>query len=406
MIRPIKQLMKRTRGSIRSAVSTEVCPFCFETFKLNATPFRCASPPQLCSPQPDPVLIKRWEDKVLTGRVLPAPGKRFVLFQQCPNCSEKSHKRLCPHCHQELPHTFAEHRNYIIALIGAKTSGKSHYLPVLIEQLKRHVGPRMDMLLQPMNDATISRYRNDFFDPLFNQHKLIEGTFSALQVRANQLPMTFSLTFTGKGLLGGDRIKRSISLAFFDTAGEDLKAEDTMNVVNKYIYRSDGIILLIDPLQLGPVRDRLPASMGLPLVDAETSDIVTRVTTLIRRGRGLDNDAKIPTPLAVALSKVDAVEVLLDPQSPLKAAPSPSTRFDRRDFVAVDGEVRSLIAEWDSEYLLQQVRTHFKRSGFFALTALGGHPDAARNVKNIVPRRVVDPFLWLLAQHGLIKTSR
>jgi hypothetical protein len=218
--------------------------------------------------------------------------------------------------------------------------------------------------------------------------------------------MTFSLAFSGKKVTGSDTIKRTITLAFFDTAGEDLKAEDTMAAVNKYIYRADGIILLLDPLQLNSVRDRLADTIDLPEQDIETSDIITRVTKSIRLGRSLDQEARIPTPVAIALSKLDAVEGLLAPQSQLLSATRHGPKFDKPDFEAVDAEVRSLIGEWDSEYLVQQVTTQFKYHGFFALSALGGQPEGGSDVKRIIPKRVEDPFLWLLHHHGLIKASK
>lgn len=405
MLRRPRYLIRIVRGELRSLLSHEVCPFCFETFRLKETPFRCASPPKICTPQIDPVLQKRWEIRVPTGREIVSEG-RFAIHRNCPNCGERSHKRLCPRCHQELPHTFGDYHNYIFALIGAKASGKSNYIPVLIEQIKREVGPRMSMLLQPMNDETINRYRRDFYDPLFNKHEVVNVTPSALSVAESQLPMTFSMTFAGKGIGGRDHIKRTITLAFFDTAGEDLKAEDTMNAVNKYIYRADGIILLIDPLQLNPVRDRLAANVtALPNRETETTDIVTRVTKLIRRGRDIDEEGKIPTPIAIAMSKIDAVESLLDSQLQVLTTPPRGPLLDQNDLDAVDAEVQGLIAQWDSNYLLQQVKTNFKRYAYFALTALGTHPEA-RSVKHILPRRVEDPFLWLLHQHRLIKTKK
>lgn len=405
MFKKARNLIRVARGEFRSRLSQEVCPFCFENFRLNETPFRCASPPKICAPKPDPVLQKHWEINAPTGRVIGSEG-RFAIHRSCRDCKQRSHKRLCPHCHQELPHTFGEYHNYIFALIGAKSSGKSNYIPVLIEQIKREVGPRMGILLQPMNDATINRYRKDFYGPLFNNHKVVETTQSALSVSENRLPMTFSLTFAGKGIGGRERIKRAITLAFFDTAGEDLKAEDTMNAVNKYIYRADGIMLLIDPLQLNPVRDRLLGKVSeLPDRETESSDIVSRVTKLIRRGREIGEESKIATPTAIALSKFDAVEPLLDPQLQVLTSPPRGPLLDQSDLDAVDAEIQGLIAEWDSDYLLQQVRFHFKRAAFFGLTALGTHPDD-KHVKYILPRRVEDPFLWLLRQHRLIKTKK
>ncbi|GAA4256828.1 GTPase domain-containing protein [Azospirillum formosense] len=390
------------KGELRSTFVDEICPFCFETFRLKETPFRCISPPSSCAPVPDPALQRIWRDTRPVGRVIP-PAHRFAQRGNCPTCGTASQKRLCPHCHQELPHTFGQYRNYIFAVIGAKGAGKSHYITSLLEHLKQHVGPRLNILIQPINDYTISRYNDDFRKPLYDEHRTLDVTQSAVSNTKNRIPLVFSAAFTGRSLLGRDVIKKALTLAFFDTAGEDLKAEDTMSTVNRYIYRSDGIILLLDPLQLNYVRDRLPGPM--PPADTETSDIVSRTTKLIRLGLGLRQDRKIAIPLAVVLSKMDAVAPLLDPHSQFGASARPRAGFDVKDCEAMNGEIQSLIAEWSSEHLLHQVRTEFSAHHFFGISALGSPPSTAGTVVNVVPRRVEDPFLWLLHRHGLVKAA-
>ena len=391
--------------ALKASFQKEVCPYCFEPYRLKDTPFRCASPAARCTPERDDVRAKMWEDNAPLGRVLPADGK-FHEESRCPVCSQLSRKRLCPACHMELPHTTGKFRNLIFAVIGAKEAGKSHYLAVLIEQIRKSVGPANDMLLTPLDDATIRRYRNDFYDPLYRQGTVIRGTVSALADRRVQVPLVYTLTFSGKDLFGRRCIKGLVTLVFFDTAGEDLDDQDTINTVNKYIYRSDGIILLLDPLQLDRVRDRLDGSVPLPSRNTDTADIVARVTHLIQQGRKLPADAKIPTPIAVAFSKFDAVEPLVDPQMQLNAESNHLGGYDLADFNAINSEMQALLAEWDGNVIQQQVRDLYKRFGFFGLTALGCNPQGDKKVPRVLPRRVEDPFLWLLHCHGLIPTAR
>jgi hypothetical protein len=339
------------------------------------------------------------------GRVLPAEGG-FRREQSCPACGQRSRKRLCPHCHMELPHTMGQFRNLIFSVIGAKDAGKSHYLAVLIEQIRKHAGPDLGMLLEPLNDHTIRRYRESFYEPIFRHGTVIRGTISALSDRKVQIPLVYTLTFTGKDLFGRRAIKGLVTLVFFDTAGEDLNDQDTMSTVNKYIYRSDGIILLLDPLQLDRVRDHLDGSVPLPSRNTDAADIVTRVTHLILERRGLSPDARISTPLAVAFSKFDAVEPLVDPQFQLRSDPDHRSGFDEADFHAVNAEMQSLLAEWDGRALQKQIESRFERFGFFGLTALGCNPHGDQKIPRVLPRRIEDPFLWLLHQHGLLPAAR
>jgi hypothetical protein len=52
------------------------------------------------------------------------------------------------------------------------------------------------------------------------------------------------------------------------------------------------------------------------------------------------------------------------------------------------------------------VRSRFTSHGFFGLSALGCNPHGTQQIPRVVPRRVEDPFLWLLAKNKLIRTAR
>jgi hypothetical protein len=193
-----------------------------------------------------------------------------------------------------------------------------------------------------------------------------------------------------------------VSLVFFDTAGEDLNDQDQMSILNKYIYKSDGIVLLVDPLQLGEVRNGLEGRASLPDRTTETADVVTRVTNLIRAGRNLRERDRIGTPLAVAFSKIDALEPLLGPQAQIFAGANHRNGFDMADFQSVGSEVVSLLQRWEEGHLVNEVQTHYKDFGFFGFSALGSPPDPHGGISRIAPLRVEDPILWLLNHHGLI----
>lgn len=383
----------------------EVCPYCFDYFWLHETPFRCTSPMARCTPMKDTVLEKVWGDTRPVGKVLSSTG-RFSSSAICIDCGQQSHKRLCPHCHMELPHTTGQFKNYIFSVIGAKNSGKSHYLAVLINQIRKRLGPDMNILLEPMNDDTIKRYRKDFYEPIYHDKRVIFGTTSALTNRKVRQPLVYSLSISGKGILRKNKIKKAVILVFFDTAGEDLNDEDVMSTVNKYIYRSDGILLLIDPLQLPAVRDKVAPTTPLPQINTETADILNRTTRLIERGHSMQPTDVIKIPLAVAFSKFDAVLPLLDPHSQLHASANHDGGFDIDDFEAVNVEMMTRLDKWNGQDILQLARTRYKRYGFFGLTALGCNPHDSKKISRLLPRRIEDPFLWLLAQNNIIRKVR
>ncbi len=390
--------------SLKATLRKETCPFCFERFGLKDAPFRCKN--KRCKVQTrDEILFKAWDDGRPTGRVIP-PRWGLSSGMACPECREEARKRLCPACHMDLPHTVGKSRNYIFALIGGKDSGKSHYLAVLIHQIQNVLGPDLNMLLEPLNEDTIKRYRENFHDPVYKSHIIIRTTQSGFTDRTVQVPMIYSLTLIGKSVRGKQKIVAAVNLVFFDTAGEDLRDQDLMATVNKYIYCADGIILLLDPLQLPWVRDQFSGHTTLPASTDETSEIVTRTSNLIVAGRHLKANVKIPTPLAVAFSKSDAVATLIDTQMQMNASPRHAGGLDVADQSAVSDEMQSLLARWNGGYLVQQVSTRYEKFSFFGLTALGCNPHVDGKIPRVIPHRVEDPFLWLLYQQGLIKGAK
>jgi hypothetical protein len=390
---------------VKSLFTQQVCPYCFEKFRLKQAGFRCSSP-KCQGREVDPVLSKRWKLRDAVGKILPSPGA-WPRSTRCSQegCGQKTTRRICPVCHMGLPITIGLCPNLIFAVIGAREAGKSHYIATLVEQLQNRIGPALDMLIEPLDDHTIKRYKEVFYNPLYKEGQTIEGT-KAGQVEA-QLPLVYSLKQGGTDLLGRRTIRRSITLVFFDTAGEDLNEEDTMSVVNRYIAMADGLVVLLDPLQLPDVR----AQLGMkpedkPELNTETGDILTRTTRLIRAVRDLPPNAILSVPMALAFSKFDAVEKL-SPDLQLHQTVDHRGGFDRKDFQAISDEMQSLLSSWDrgGEGLLHQVRNSFRNAGYFGVSALGGAPKGTR-VARVLPRRVVDPFLWLLYQHGFIKAKR
>lgn len=196
---------------------------------------------------------------------------------------------------------------------------------------------------------------------------------------------------------------------FFDAAGEDLGSSEAMDRYTHYLAAADGIILLVDPLQMRAVRDRLPVDSDLPLPVVETppQQIAADLAAQLRaHGRG-STRGRVTTPVAVAVTKTDSLSPLLGPHSPLlRNADHSSGAVDEDDRLAVHEEMESLLDGWDSGALLRQLERDFARLSLFGLSALGSPPpaDAPADAPKSGPRplRVEDPLLWLLGLGGLL----
>jgi len=290
-------------------------------------------------------------------------------------------------------------------VIGAKNSGKSHYIATLVEEIRNRVGPMMNVTLSPQDDFTIQRFARDFRDPLYNKRRALDVTASGVRDANVRLPMVFNLQFGGKDLFGRRKITRTITLVFFDTAGEDLNSEATMATVNRYIYRSSGIILLLDPRQIPHVRGLLPDPPDPGEVMIDTRDILSRTAKLIRNGRGMGPNRMIKTPLAVAFSKFDELESIVDGSLTVLTSRS-AGQYDAAEAIAVSDEIESLLASWQQGGLVHELRSWFSTVAFFGVSSLGCKKNPDETLPRLDPRRVEDPFLWLLYRLGYVKAAR
>lgn len=387
-----------------------ICPFCFEEIKPQNIKFRCSNVTKkidgsfLCGLEPD--------EKLAVYRGLTTPVPQHKVFSKkfsfgipkegvCPDCGSVSRDRICPFCHNLLPNYYGETDNYMLAVIGAKETGKSHYIAVLIDYLINILTETFMFSASAANDETSKRYKEDFKKSIYEEHVIIPATQAASVNRSVKEPLIYELKFHDEKT----KLKKTVTIAFFDTAGEDLNAEDTMSVVNKYIFNASGIVLLLDPLQLKGVRDSLPVGTPLPEINTEIETIVARTSRLIRKARGIKPKEKIGIPLAVAFTKIDAIMPLLGSGSLLRnQGPHYNLgMFDVSDCRNVSDEMEALISQWAGHGFLAQIESDFSFYSYFGLSALGCNPQESKVIDKVIPLRVEDPFLWLLWKHKLIK---
>jgi hypothetical protein len=180
-----------------------------------------------------------------------------------------------------------------------------------------------------------------------------------------------------------------------------------MATETRYVAQSEGIIFLLDPLQIPAVRDRLATPVALPAGTVHPIEIVERVVELIRGYRGIRANQKIDTPVALAFSKIDAVRSLIDPSSPIHRAAQHDGYYDLTDAEEMNESMRAHVAKWVGPGLDAAIRHNFTHCLYFGLSALGAGPDdQGRLQAGATPFRVEDPLLWILHQRGIVPARR
>ena len=354
-----------------------ICPNCFEYLDRTEPVVICTN--RECESYSVPV-------KMITSK-----GE----VQKCEKCGKKLLTRLCPKCSFRLPENWGDVKDYPISIIGAKSTGKSVYIGVLVNELKNDVGEAFSFgFYTTGGDQTAKCYREHYYRYLFDDKTTVPATDMG-----HVEPMIFSM-------LSDDK---EIPLTFFDTAGENLKEGEIIETHCRYIAHSRGIILLLDPLQLPQIRELLKDKVPLPPKNKDAEEILNGVISVIRKERGQKKSLfrkknnKIDIPLAVTFTKLDALYSIIEPSSCMHQDSSHKQKgyFDKLDFNNSNEEMMQLVRQWQGSELINLIKETFENYAFFGLSSLGSIPDG-ENIRHFEPIRVSDPLLWILYANKLM----
>lgn len=146
--------------------------------------------------------------------------------------------RICPVCHSTLPAQFGVVDNRLIAMVGAKASGKTVYMTVLLHELMNRVGARGGFALMAADDETMTRFGTDYQEPLYQDSQLFHGTRTAVANDNRVDPLVFRFGLERRRLLHS-RPEHTL-LSFFDTAGEDFNSHESIQVNTRYLATPTG----------------------------------------------------------------------------------------------------------------------------------------------------------------------
>lgn len=326
-------------------------------------------------------------------------------LKQCMKCDAAKLSRFCPNRKDkmwEIPERACEN-TFSIALIGAKESGKSNYIAVLVNEIKKKMSRSMDCSLIFCNQQTNDDYYNTYYKPLFENATTVKGTDASVE----SAPLIYSIDFF-QSKKNSYKIKDSITLSLYDTAGENLDSEDKMLCNNQYISNANGIIVLLDPLQIPSVRKQLEGKVNLPAQNSDLTKILNLVVNVIKSRKKMKDKDIINIPIALTFTKLDVLAKydIIPNESTLRLQSEHLDKgvFVKSDFENTDLEIRALLENFLADSVMPLLK-QFAKHAFFGVSSLGEDPKNGVTLSGEPnPNRVLDPLLWLLSLDKHIKT--
>jgi len=376
---PIRMPWSRRHVSRRRRSARDiVCPYCFRTFPYWALRFRYEPTPSSLEPE----------------RVYPLPGAlraRLNPFYKMPRDmpvgphGRRFDQKVCPFCGRltslPLPYTAGVERSLILGLVGWPGAGVNTYRVSLIRRLGE---PGSGFYARPMDDNTLSGYR--LLEERLFSHR-IQLVVSALI----DDPWTYSVSPVGRN-------GESCTLVLWHTGNENFYPDRMEHLgIGSRLSKMDGLIFMVDPLQLPLLAPRLGGKPRLP-----ASDFFGNVIKSLQEGLG-SPVKEIPIPVAIVLTKADMLRDagLIDVDSlwqlPVFHKGSYNLRL-QKDIDAVFGD----LVDRNGGALYKMIVASFQDYAFFGVSATG---CAAVNGQYtwVEPIRVEDPLLWVLYRLGIIE---
>ena len=398
-----------------------LCPFCFNRFHLSKARQRQIL--HTAPTEPDAVVGEFLSiSPPELGSVKSSTGQRLSKSFFAAGDWQGDTRSICPYCHMFLPHATATGQlsSDIVAIIGARGSGKSNYFGVLLKLLETRYADEVGFTIydqetfsiremKPVSTKRLYRERyGRLFDP--TSRMAVDQNRSAAQDRDLRIPLIYRLEFPKRlrhYLTRPFSSRVPMDFVIFDAAGEDMEDPVAIEQFCRFILAAAGIIFIIDPLQLPGIRQRLDSSIlrRFPELSVQPTEVVSRVINLFEARGRLKVGQKIRVPAAFVFSKCDILKGIVHAGSSIRRDSRHAGGFDEQGCKQLSDEVVACIREWDGPQLVNLAQGKFRTSAFFAMSALGQLPDENLNIRAVSPLRVADPLLWLLWKRKYISSA-
>jgi len=280
-----------------------------------------------------------------------------------------------------------------IGLMGTHSVGKTHWIFSTYRRLESFGLTVLDKQTKERCDQMLGRVINER-TRLERTQRLTEGRIQPFLFRA--------------GWNHGNH--RQMVLALCDVSGDDWSEFDGAERLYYYLRNLNGLVFLVDPLQLPSMRLMLRNSGSLPEDAPSDKEYVDQKDPIVTLDNALRQhqtvDGKYELPLAVVVSKGDVLwqtdpllrSALRD--SPIYHPGGQNPGYDMALHWTVQFAVRDFMRT-HGEGLVEKIENKFSKVAYFCVSPTGCGVKSNKFAR-FAPWRVEEPVLWLFSQLKLI----
>jgi len=320
-------------------------------------------------------------------------------------------KRICPHCHTQMNVGIGKGTNVHIPIVGGPSAGKSNYIVMAVKGFKELYESRYHYDIS----FTDSKHKQDYTESV---RRLSSGRelMATTQVVAHAFNLKVQAPVPSwSHAQAGSYVSRlalyvaslwhvlttgRTKLAYiYDVAGEAFNKSETTQLQDYYKY-INGIIFVIDPFAIPDYKHNHQTDVARyqSQIRPSSLDIMQayeRMFQMFESSVGLRRGQRFPHPIAVVVTKVDALNLEGEiggnaAQAMMLQDPSISEEE------AIHKLVRNFLNRYGLDHFVRDVEMQFSHVRYFSCSALGRMPDPADG-RSFVPIRVAEPLLWLLS---------
>lgn len=391
---------KKKNKSLNEKLSFNIqCPFCFKKFSHCEIVFRAThyvnDDPEYCLQEDEN--LEKYRKKMdmepigeLEAVINPKDvyeENRVIIKGVYKQIRDKygyiTRRRLCPYCHNELPPTSVKGPSITISIIGSSKVGKSSFMAALLHEMQTSTAKRFNSECIASGDKYKEILKRNI-KKIFENGEVPDSEEDKTGVMHMSLYWRFN-----------DDFKEALNIIFYDVDSEAMINENYLELYAQNIKYSDGIIFLVDHVNLDNVRKELKLSDFV-----NQRDIISNLyNDYIVKSKDMSTDV----PTALVITKSDTIL-----NNNLEIIDSKNMIFDNYihkdelnigEFIKINEQVRNFIKKTDFPFF-NTMETYFSNLGYFAVSSFGPNYKKGNPVKSI---RIDEPLLWILFKLGYIK---